>query len=73
MKILCKIIGHKIDLVEETIMKIKDKAINRQNFLQDQLTCKRCGAKFRIKGFTANSLIISRNQPQEEIIKCSAE
>ena len=52
MEILCKIIGHKFDLIEEIMMSIKNVAINRQNFSQDKIICKRCKEEFKLKDFS---------------------
>lgn len=45
MKILCKILGHKADLVERAILRIKRKAINKEEFKNEYITCKRCKKK----------------------------
>ena len=44
MKLLCKLFGHKLDLVEVTLMKIKQVAENKEE-LKHELICKRCGEK----------------------------
>jgi len=54
MNILCKMFGHKFDLVEETIMSIKNVAINRKSFLQNAIICKWCKKEFRLKDYPEN-------------------
>ncbi len=44
MKILCKLFGHKFDLIEVTLLKIMIEAENKTS-LNKTLFCKRCGAK----------------------------
>lgn len=43
-KIFCKIFGHKVNLRDKIIFEIKKVAVNRENFKNQKLFCKRCGA-----------------------------
>jgi len=47
-EIICKIFGHKIDLVDRAMLNIKNAAINRKSFSQDSITCKRCKRKIKL-------------------------
>ncbi len=44
-KFICKVIGHRFDLVELTIFQIKCSAKNRKD-LRAECACERCGLNF---------------------------
>jgi len=43
-KIICKIFGHKIDIIDVVINDIKKSAINAQELKLKEIVCMRCGA-----------------------------
>jgi hypothetical protein len=45
---LCRLFGHKFDLIEVAIFNIECSAINREE-LAPQIVCQRCGFTFKIK------------------------
>lgn len=46
---MCDLFGHKPDLIEETILKIKMDAVNKEDFRNDTIKCLRCGVNLRLK------------------------
>lgn len=42
---ICRIFGHKIDLIEQTILNVKRSAVNKYDFKNDFISCKRCGER----------------------------
>ena len=49
MKILCKLFGCKFNIIEKTMMEIKNVAQNREGFLKDKIICKRCKTEYSLK------------------------
>lgn len=43
---ICKIFGHSFDLIDLTIFKVKNVAINRKK-LNPKINCRRCGKLFK--------------------------
>lgn len=48
-KFICKVFGHKFDLIMLTVLKIQDVALNRESFIGESVECGRCGYKLTIK------------------------
>lgn len=43
MKFLCKLLGHKWSGIEKVMFDIMNMAINRNQFIDTELKCERCG------------------------------
>ena len=45
-KFLCRVFGHKFDLVDKTVLEIEQKAaLNKESFKNEFIRCQRCEVK----------------------------